>query len=1336
MRAFRYKIFPLVVIFLVIVGCQRDLYRLSYEFSIPEVSKEPPLIEFIFDPQNHDILEEHKNLRKVAEYTKIPYQSIPMGTFNTNFKIAPTTRVICVAETFDLNDKAIDSLLGFVAKGGTLFLTKKNYDQRIGFLMGFRAEANYKLDSSAYGIHFKKPIFPNMKDFTLESDKTPHKGFKAENFSGDVNILATSADDKEYPLIVENRIGKGKVVLYNSTRKFYKAWRGLMFANTLIGLEGIPYPIANTSTIFLDDFPSPLYNIYKEPIQSEMNKTIAEYVTDVWWPDMKELAREENIQYTAYVTFDYNAQTTPPFTFKEWDINTFTRSNKEVEKSSWLGKDVQNSGHELGFHGYNHVSLLKSEWLEPVYINTAISTAIKKWKILDFKELPISYVPPSNYIDSLGLAKLQEGMPSIKYIQSNYLGNFDEGGYREFDPEPYNDHFFNYPRISSGYFLEKKEIMTIESLYLFTGIWTHFVHPDDVYQIPDKSNAKTSGDFEYRNKYGLNWYFKNNKKGLLDTFRQHLKDFRNRHPMVRYLNATKSSDIVRDWRYFYYTHIRENGNYLVETDYKSNSSEKLYWFLYVSSENEKIIDKALTAELVEYKKSPILNGNLYSIATEEGFLKLPDLKYKGKGANKSNNESVAQAFSDFKQYENDRVNLLPLMQLVNHFVSNGNLSYATDLLEKRIIEGVSLSKDQWGDYAKYLVWQKRGWEIWDFLEDIYKRNESQELADISRTISYQTAYPNEETREKWLTRQINWGTENTEVLNEYMGYFNTADRKDQVSKVLRKLLEFNPGPTNNKKYLNHLISNDFNNVVEELNKLHPCDEDYKEMATTIAWAYADRLRYDKAMEWQKCSKDIVQETINDWLIKLESYEELKQTDYSFYLDFLLANDEKKALEEIHKYNACDKTLVSKSATIAYAYANIGLYREAIAWSKCTTSIPFTSKMTWLYELKEYQELRQLYDTYIANNPEDYEAKLLMGTLLLYKGDIKTSAQIAASLPADIQDGELKTQLNKEIMFLSIADKQEMLGKYKNILYSGVRRDIYKSIRMDEGNSVSTSSYIINDKLEPNTLSNIISYNIYDEKFNVHSFSGTQSIMYPLNFNLPNPDNIRRDLFGFEYRFKRASSKKLRINGRARIERDNIRNVYYQIGAGVGFISEKSFNSIAMGLFPVRNGPGHVLDIYRTQTESYNEFKITDNLKQIIAFESNYYSDKELDALLLGRMEYSVLKMSDFKLSPLIEGAYSAGTIDRRNGFPYWMADKRLYGGGGISLALGQEKSGFYMVADASIFSENNNTTFERYTGSLAFRIKDFTTIKAGYEFYTIENFYSNVFQLGMTYNFR
>ncbi|EAR02550.1 DUF2194 domain-containing protein [Maribacter sp. HTCC2170] len=1335
MRNLKKGIFTGLLVILVL-GCQRDIYKFSGEFSMPEVSKEPPLIEFVMDNSSYENVLEHRNLKKVADYTKIPYQSIPILNFNASFKIEPTTRVLCVTETYELNNTAIDSLLGFVAKGGTLFITKKNYDQRLGFLMGFKSEASYELDSTAMGIRFKKPIFPDMAGFSLSSDKIPHRGFKSVNFSSNVNVLASSANNKDYPLIVENRIGKGRVVLYNSIRSFNKNLRGLLFSQVLLGLEGIPYPVANTSTIFLDDYPSPLYNVYKEPIKSEMNKTMSEYVTDVWWPDMKKLAIRESIKYTAYVTFDYNTYTTPPFTFKEWDNNAFNRGDKVIQKSSWLGQDIIRSGHELGFHGYNHVSLLKSDWPEPEYIGTSLNAGIKKWKTLDFKKLPISYVPPSNYIDSLGLAELEKGMPSLKYIQSTYLGDLKEGGNREFDPEPFNDYFFDYPRITSGYYLDDVNLMTAESLYLFTGIWTHFVHPDDVFQLPIKANSATSGHFEYRNKYGLNWRSRNGKVGLFDSFKKVLEDFRKRHPMVRYPNATESSNIVRDWRYSYFTHFREDGNYIVESDFRSASSENQYWFLYVSSENQRLIDQTLNGEALEYKKSSMLNGHLYSIESREPFLKLPDLYYKGRGADRNNKQVVAKTFSDYRTYKNDRTVLMPLMQLVEHYVSNNELESATNLLEQRINEGVNLSGDQWSDFAKYMTWQKRGSEIWPILERVYQKNQSIKLSEISRRISYQTAYPLKKIRERWLKRQINWGTKDLDVLREYVDYFNVEEYKDQVARALKRLKEHHPSPKNIKKYLRHLIDYDFDSVIKELNKIKPCDEDYKEMATAISWAYAHRFRYDRALEWQECSSEIEKETVNDWLIKSDSFDKLKETDYSYYLDVILANDEKKALTEIQKYESCDNKLKLKASQIAYAYANFKLYREALSWSKCTNKIPVTTRLGWLYELKEYHRLRQLYNTHIAENPEDYEVMLLMGTLMLYEGDIKRSAQIAASLPSDVENSTLKRELNKEIMSLSFADKKEMLGKYNKIIYSGVRKDMSKSIRMAEGNSVSTNSYAINDKLEPNTISNVLSYNMYDENYNVHSVSGTQSIMYPINYDLPTSDNLRRELFGFEYGFKTTSTKKFGFNGRARIERDNESKVYYQVGAGVNRVGKSNFNSLAFDFFPVRNGPGHVLDIYRTQLASYNEFKITDDLRQIFSLESNYYSDEEIDGTLLGRIEYSIINNDGFDMSPLIEGAYTLGTVDRRDGFPYWMADKRLYGGGGLVMTLGKENGGFHFVADASIFAENNNTTFERYTGNLAFRIMDFTTIKAAYEFYTIDNFYSNVFQLGLTYNFK
>ncbi|TMM58679.1 hypothetical protein FEE95_04415 [Maribacter algarum] len=308
---------------------------------------------------------------------------------------------------------------------------------------------------------------------------------------------------------------------------------------------------------------------------------------------------------------------------------------------------------------------------------------------------------------------------------------------------------------------------------------------------------------------------------------------------------------------------------------------------------------------------------------------------------------------------------------------------------------------------------------------------------------------------------------------------------------------------------------------------------------------------------------------------------------------------------------------------------------------------------------------------------------------------------------------------------------------QNVLrLTNLRKDVSESVRREKGNSVSTNSYAINDVFEPSTLSNVVSLNIYDKRWNVHSFSGTQSSMYSLSFTSENNVNTRRDLIGFEYRFKKADSLKFGYSARARLERDNESQTYYQLGIGANLKGEKRLNRVGLEYFPVRTGPGHVLEIYRTQFTNYNTFQLTKRLKQAAAFETNYYSDEHADFIVSARTEFLLFESELFRVSPLIEAAYSLGTINRRDSYPYWMAAKRTYGGGGFALGIGSDNSPFQMLADASIFSEVGQPNFERYTGSLSYRVENFTTLNAGFEVYTIDNFYSNVIQLGMVYNFK
>ncbi|MET0759005.1 MAG: DUF2194 domain-containing protein, partial [Flavobacterium sp.] len=397
---------------------------------------QPPLIEFLIDYQDPESIKFNNNIKKICDYTKLPYKTTDIKTWDKLPVFSPSTRVLCLAGTIKFSNESIDRITEFVINGGTFFLPIANEDKRLAFLLGFKPEAEHFTDITSRGFNFKVPMLPNLNNAKINEQEL-HYGFAKHNFSENIKILATAIDDPGFPAIVENSVGKGRVILYNTQKAFKKRDRGLLFSGILMGLEGIPYPIANTSTIFLDDFPCPLYEIKSEPIASEMNLTSKDFVKNVWWPDMLKLAKKYNISYSVMLTFDYKNKVDPPFIFDQWD-NHKIKHNKKIESlSDWFVYDAAKNGHELSFHGYNHVEYMKKLWRNKAFIETSLKAVQKKWEVNNFGKLPVTYVPPSNLIDNMGIDELKKGMPSLKYLCSSYEGDSAEGENREFDFDPY-----------------------------------------------------------------------------------------------------------------------------------------------------------------------------------------------------------------------------------------------------------------------------------------------------------------------------------------------------------------------------------------------------------------------------------------------------------------------------------------------------------------------------------------------------------------------------------------------------------------------------------------------------------------------------------------------------------------------------------------------------------------------------------------------------------------------------------------------------------------------------------------------------------------------------------
>lgn len=360
----------------------------------------------------------------------------------------------------------------------------------------------------------------------------------------------------------------------------------------------------------------------------------------------------------------------------------------------------------------------------------------------------------------------------------------------------------------------------------------------------------------------------------------------------------------------------------------------------------------------------------------------------------------------------------------------------------------------------------------------------------------------------------------------------------------------------------------------------------------------------------------------------------------------------------------------------------------------------------------------------------------MATLLLYNSELSSAADKVFGIPLKKIDPRFLLAFNNEIKEMDLKQQLEISRMYLELLNPMVIAGIEKKKRQQKGNTIGAEYFSISDRLDPTLSTTGLFYEYYNSKDNIHRFMITQSSMSPIQIDSAFVENTGRNLLGMEYKYTINSKEDKKTFFRGRIEKDNENDFYFQAGLGYSKAVGTNFTALQLDAFPVRSGPGHVLNLYRIMFNGYQELPIGKKLKQILALESNYYTDIEYDATLVARLEYNILKLEKFQLEPLLEASIGRGSVDRRLGYPYWMAENRLYGGGGAQLTMGNDTTKFKLISDIAIFAEYDQPNFERYTGTIAYRLTDFTTINGAFEFYTIENFYSNVFSFGLQYKFK
>ncbi len=364
--------------------------------------------------------------------------------------------------------------------GGVVSLVGGKFDKLAAVLGKVKGGASvtgrgYRFSKSfvfAEGVSLEEP------DFNWQS--------AAGRPTGEAEVLGRSYREN-LPLVWTVPRGNGQVLTWNWDGFATGAYQGFILESFLRVRPVGAAVTAGLGIMFIDDWPLPMFNVVKPP--PGIKDT--EFYVKRFWPDMKKFFSARDIPYISYLVFNYNATVEPPFSGGEF----FMAENLETLA---VAREILASGQELGFHGYNHISLTAEKtsvnvaaWPSQDIMEESLEAGKREWiSLFGEHTLPYAYIAPNNIISEEGIEAIHNVFPSIKVMSFVRSGSEDETG-SEFGPHPTLKDVYLIPRTSSGYpFTPEVKQLAVTSV-AGAGVWSHFIHPDDVYD-------------PYRSK-GLNW---------------------------------------------------------------------------------------------------------------------------------------------------------------------------------------------------------------------------------------------------------------------------------------------------------------------------------------------------------------------------------------------------------------------------------------------------------------------------------------------------------------------------------------------------------------------------------------------------------------------------------------------------------------------------------------------------------------------------------------------------------------------------------------------------------------------------------------------------------------
>jgi hypothetical protein len=316
-------------------------------------------------------------------------------------------------------------------------------------------------------------------------------------------VYLTSADQYKLPLLWSTDYGSGRFVVFNTNQMADRMNRGILSAAYGLLQDVSVYPVINSSVFFIDDFPSPMPAGENPRITGEYHRTIGQFFTEVWWPDMRQLAAEHGAKYTGLLVESFNETVNLPYP-----------QSFSVDDHRYYGRSLLRSGGEIGLEGYNHVPLcVAGEGVNeatgyPGWASRGGAVLAAKamqdfaHEIFPGQSFSV-YVPPANILCPEARQWLPEVLPEIRMISGLWNGTGEPPAYLQ-DFREASDGIVEFPIVGDGYTVYENIKLAILNELGLHYVNSHYIHPYDL--LNEKYEAGRTWA-ELRNDFGkhLDW---------------------------------------------------------------------------------------------------------------------------------------------------------------------------------------------------------------------------------------------------------------------------------------------------------------------------------------------------------------------------------------------------------------------------------------------------------------------------------------------------------------------------------------------------------------------------------------------------------------------------------------------------------------------------------------------------------------------------------------------------------------------------------------------------------------------------------------------------------------